>query len=148
MSFPGLDVVFRLAASAVEVLVEGTAAAVAEVGDDEAGIGAVAAGLDAGDDAADPAPVVGDVEEFLEAAHLPSPGIALKRAEVLSSRPPTVCWSERGRGPSRHHSPRTSRGPADRRSGCRRAAGPAASWRGSRRPGAGERRGSRRPSAA
>ena len=62
--------VFRLAAPAVEVLVEGTAVAVAEVGDDEAGIGAVAAGLDAGDDAADPAPAAGGVEELLEAADL------------------------------------------------------------------------------
>src|SRR5512132_1745902 len=66
--FPGLDVVFRLSAPAVEVLVQRAAVAVAEVGDDEAGIGAVAAGLDAGDDAADPAPAVGGVEEFLEAA--------------------------------------------------------------------------------
>src|SRR5512133_3335301 len=61
--------VFRLSAPAVAVLVQRSAAAVAEVGDDEAGIGAVAAGLDAGDDAADPAPAVGGIEEFLEAAH-------------------------------------------------------------------------------
>ena len=60
--------VFRLSAPAVEVLVQRSAVAVAEVGGDEAGIGAVAAGLDAGDDAADPAPAVGGVEEFLEAA--------------------------------------------------------------------------------
>jgi hypothetical protein len=68
MGFPGLDVVLRLAARAVEILVQRPAAAVAEVGDDEAGIGAVAAGLDTGDDAADPAPGLGGVEEFLEAA--------------------------------------------------------------------------------
>src|SRR5512132_1716855 len=48
--------VFRLSAPAVEVLVQRSAVA-------------VAAGLDAGDDAADPAPAVGGVEEFLEAAH-------------------------------------------------------------------------------
>src|SRR5512147_164578 len=72
VGFPSLNVIFRLAAPAVEVLVEGTAAAVAEGGDDEAGIGAVAAGLDAGDDAADPAPGVCGVEELLEAADLAS----------------------------------------------------------------------------
>jgi hypothetical protein len=38
VGFPGLDVVLGLAAPAVEVLVEGSAAAVGEVGDDEAGI--------------------------------------------------------------------------------------------------------------
>src|SRR5512132_902731 len=70
VGFPGLDVVFRLAAPAVEVLVEGTAAAVAEVGDDEADIGALAAGLDAGDDAADSPPTAGGVMELLEATHL------------------------------------------------------------------------------
>ena len=70
VGFPGLDVVFRLSAPAVEVLVQRTAVAVAEVGDDEAGIGAVAAGLDAGDDPADPAPAAGGVIEFLEAADL------------------------------------------------------------------------------
>ena len=64
MGFPGLDVVFRPAAPAVDVLVQRAAVAVAEVGDDEAGVGAVAAGLDAGDDAADPAPGLGGVEEI------------------------------------------------------------------------------------
>ena len=70
--------VFRLAAPAVEVLVEGTAVAVAEVGDDETGIGAVAAGLDARDDAADPAPAAGGVEELLEATDLLSGRIGLE----------------------------------------------------------------------
>src|SRR5512144_1732874 len=70
MSFPGLDVVFRLAAPAVELLVQRSATAMAEVGDDEAGIGAVGTGLDAGDDAADPAPATGGVMELLEAADL------------------------------------------------------------------------------
>src|SRR6266542_902358 len=70
MSFPGLDVVFRLAAPAVELLVQRSATAMAEVGDDEAGIGAVGTGLDAGDDAADPAPAAGGVMELLEAADL------------------------------------------------------------------------------
>src|SRR5512132_261365 len=70
MSFPGLDVVFRLSAPAVELLVQRSAVAVAEVGDDEAGIGAVGTGLEAGDDAADPAPAAGGVMELLEAADL------------------------------------------------------------------------------
>ena len=56
MGFPGLDVVFRLAAPAVEVLVQRPPVAVAEVGDDKAGIGALVTGLDASDDPADPAP--------------------------------------------------------------------------------------------
>ena len=62
---PRLDVVFRPPAPAVEVLVEGTAVAGGEVGDDEAGIGALAASLDPGDDAADPAPAAGGVVEML-----------------------------------------------------------------------------------
>src|SRR5512132_320476 len=78
MSFPGLDVVFRLAAPAVELLVQRLATAMAEVGDDEAGIGALAAGLDAGDDAADPAPAAGGVMELLEAADLAAARIGLE----------------------------------------------------------------------
>src|SRR5512132_2804761 len=79
--------VFRLAASAVEVLVQRSAVAVAEVGDDEAGVGAVAAGLDAGDDAADPAPGLGGVEEFLEAADLASGrrGLEARRGAFLEA---------------------------------------------------------------
>jgi hypothetical protein len=57
--------VFRLAAAAIEVLVQRSAAAVVEVGDDEAGIGAVAAGLNAGNDATDPAPGFGGIVEML-----------------------------------------------------------------------------------
>jgi hypothetical protein len=78
VGFPGLDVVFRAAAPAIEVLVEGTSAAVAEVGDDEAGIGALAAGLDAGDDPADPAPATGGVKELLETAHLAAARVGLE----------------------------------------------------------------------
>ena len=76
VSFPGLDVIFRLSAPAIEVLVEGTSAAEAEVGDDEAGIGAVAAGLDAGDGPADPAPAAGGVKELLETADLAAARVA------------------------------------------------------------------------
>ena len=84
VSFPGLDM-FPLARRR-RILVQRPAVAVAEVGDDEAGVGAVAAGLDAGDDAADPAPGLGGVEESLKRRTLPSLGSASKRAAVLSSR--------------------------------------------------------------
>ena len=70
----------------MEILVEGAAAAVAE---GEAGIGAVAAGLDGGDDAADPAPGVCGVEELLEAADLASTQIGLERARLSPSTTPT-----------------------------------------------------------
>src|SRR5512144_2932852 len=78
MGFPGFYVVFRLSTPAIEFLVQRPAVAVAEVGDDEAGVGAVAAGLDAGDDAADPAPGLGGVMEFLEATDLASARIGLE----------------------------------------------------------------------
>src|SRR4249919_2261975 len=87
MGFPGPDVVFRLAAPAVEILVQRAAVAVAEVGDDEAAFGAVAAGLDSGDDAADPAPGLGGVMEFLEAADLASArrGLEARRDAFLQA---------------------------------------------------------------
>lgn len=69
VGLPGLDVVLGLSATAVDVLIE-RAAATGEVGDDETGVGAVGSGLDTGDDALDPAPAGGPVEEFLEPAQL------------------------------------------------------------------------------
>src|SRR6266540_7128697 len=145
MSFPGLDVVFRLAAPAVELLVQRSATAMAEVGDDEAGIGAVGTGLDAGDDAADPAPAAGGVMELLEAADLArgrrgletAGGAFLEAADVALQG----AGRGRGRGRSRGRSPRTSRALPGRRSGCRRGRGspPAASWPGSRAPSGGEK---------
>src|SRR5512135_3765197 len=92
----------RLAASALEVLVEGTAAAVAEGGDDEAGIGAVAAGLDAGDDAADPAPGVCGVEELLEAADLASARIGLEAGHGARLHSADVTLPCGGRGEAEH----------------------------------------------
>jgi hypothetical protein len=69
MRLPRLDVVFHNAAAAIDVLVESASVAAGQVGDDEARVGSVGAGLDAGDDALDPAPARSAVEEFLEAAH-------------------------------------------------------------------------------
>src|SRR5665648_114894 len=70
MRLPGLDVIFSLAAPAVDILIEHTGVAGVEIGDDEACVGPVRAGFDAGDDALDAAPTRGPVEELLEAARL------------------------------------------------------------------------------
>src|SRR5271157_2198748 len=70
MSLEGLDVVFGLAAPAVDLLIEGASAASGEIGDDEARIGAFLARLDASDDPLDAAPACRGVEELLEAADL------------------------------------------------------------------------------
>ena len=70
MRLPGLDVVLGRAAPAVDILVERLGLSTGEVGDDEAGVGALIADLDAGDDALDPAPTGGAVEELLEAPDL------------------------------------------------------------------------------
>src|ERR1700688_3443250 len=70
MRLPGLDVVFLLAAPAVDMLVKYTGIADLQVGDNEACVGPVRAGLDAGYDPLDAAPARGPVEELLEAARL------------------------------------------------------------------------------
>src|SRR3977135_3814640 len=70
MRLPGLDVVFRLAAPAVDILVKYTDVADLQAGDEEACVGPFHAGLHAGDDPLDAAPAGGPVEELLEAAHL------------------------------------------------------------------------------
>ena len=67
---PRLDVVLGLTAGAVEPLVEVLGAAAFQVGDDEAGVGSLGPGLDAGDDALDPAPALSGIVELREAAHL------------------------------------------------------------------------------
>src|SRR3954452_22128327 len=93
MGFPGLDVIFRLAAGAIDVLVDGAAAHLVETGDDEAGIDALGPGLDAGDDALNTVPACGAIVEFLEAAQLLTtrPGGArgrarFQRGDVLAQR--------------------------------------------------------------
>ena len=65
---PRLDVVFSLAAGAVEPLVKVLGAAAFKVGDNKAGIGSFGPGFDAGDDALDPAPAAGGILELGEAA--------------------------------------------------------------------------------
>jgi len=56
-------------APAVDFLVERLRPAAFEVGDDEAGVSALWADFDAGDDALGSAPAGGSVEELLEAPH-------------------------------------------------------------------------------
>ena len=70
MGLEGFDVVLGLAASAIEVFVQHAGVAGFQVGDDEAGVGALRADFDAGDDPLDPAPALRAVIEFLEAAQL------------------------------------------------------------------------------
>src|ERR1700681_1584143 len=68
MCLPGFDVVFRLATSAVDILVENASVADFQIGDDEACVG-FGANLDAGDDALNAAPTRGAIVKLLEAAH-------------------------------------------------------------------------------
>ena len=102
MRLPGLDVVLGRAAPAVDILVERLGLSTGEVGDDEAGVGALIADLDAGDDALDPAPTGGAVEELLEAPDLACLSPTLRSAP--SCRPPGrrhACagsWWAPGRG--------------------------------------------------
>src|ERR1035437_5821968 len=70
MRLPGFDVIFGLAAPAVDILIEHAGIALLEIGDDEACVGPFRANLDAGDDALDAAPALGPVIKLLEAAHL------------------------------------------------------------------------------
>ena len=81
MRLPGLDVVLGRAAPAVDILVERLGLSTGEVGDDEAGIGALVADLDPGDDALDPAPTGGPVDELLE-----PPDLARFRRRFEASR--------------------------------------------------------------
>src|SRR5271166_3162609 len=70
MGLPGLDMVFGLAAPAIDILVEPASVAFAQIGDDEAGVRSFRARFDAGDDPLDPAPALRAVEEFLETTKL------------------------------------------------------------------------------
>src|SRR4051812_48917417 len=84
MGLPGLDVVLSLAASAVDILVDGASTEAVEAGDDEACVDALRPSLDAGDDALDAVPACGAIVEFLEPAQLlaASLGSALDRARL------------------------------------------------------------------
>src|SRR5271166_582972 len=66
VALPRLDVVLGLAAGAVQRLVKPLGAAAGKICHDEAGVAALGARLDAGDDALDPAPALGGVIELLE----------------------------------------------------------------------------------
>ena len=77
--------VLGLAAAAVEILVQRARCAAGEVGDDKARIGALGAGLDAGDDALNPAPACGAIVELLVAPQLvcaAGGGLAVRRAAL------------------------------------------------------------------
>ena len=84
MGLPRLDVVLRLAAGAIDVLVDGAAGTAVEAGDDEAGVDALRPGFDAGDDAFDAVPARGAVVEFLEPPQLspPARGEARRRCSA------------------------------------------------------------------
>src|ERR1700674_2294305 len=71
MRLPGLDLVFRLTAPAVDILVKDTGVADLQISDDEACVGPVRSDFDAGADPLDAAPARGPVEELLAAPRLP-----------------------------------------------------------------------------
>jgi hypothetical protein len=104
MRLPRLDVVLRLAAGAIDILVNRAAGQPAEAGDDEPRIGALRPGLNASDDALHPVPACGTVMETWNSLNrrsmLPSVTVAA-RAAVLSSRLRTCLRSvELGATPS------------------------------------------------
>src|SRR5919112_4390193 len=70
MRLPALYVIFRLAAGAIEFLIEPPPPAVAQTGDNEAGVRPLRPDLDARNDPLGPAPASGGVIEFLEAPNL------------------------------------------------------------------------------
>src|SRR6478672_9651622 len=119
MGLPGLDMVFDLAAPAIEILVEPASVAFAQIGDDEAGVRSFRARFDAGDDPLDPAPALRAIEKFLETTPRNSPSCWLRdlRHGGAMSR------LARCRGYNRGHWRDTNREPRDRNSGCRPAAG-------------------------
>src|SRR6202140_4899855 len=98
MRLPGLDVIFGLAAPAINILVEHTGVALLEIGDNEACVGPVRSHLDAGDDTLDAAPALGPVIELLEAAHLALLRrglVARHRAGLQALDMPTQCRGRR-----------------------------------------------------
>src|SRR5450755_4716139 len=70
MRLPGFDVIFRLAAPAITILVEPAGVALHQIGDDEARVGPLRAGLEAGDNALDAAPARGPVVKLFVTARL------------------------------------------------------------------------------
>src|SRR4051812_25666993 len=78
MGLPGFDVIFGLAAPAIELLVEPAGRPFLEIGHDEARVGTLLAHLDASDDTLDAGPAFGAVVKFLEAACLAVVGRGLE----------------------------------------------------------------------
>src|SRR5271165_6312570 len=70
MRLPGFDMIFGLAAPAIDVFVEHASVAFVQIGDDEARVRSFRARFDAGDDPLDPAPALRAVEELLETTKL------------------------------------------------------------------------------
>src|SRR5271165_627753 len=70
MRLPGFDMIFGLAAPAIDVFVEHASVAFVQIGDDEARVRSFRARFDAGDDPLDPAPALRAIEELLETTKL------------------------------------------------------------------------------
>src|ERR1035438_6606782 len=68
MRLPCFDVILRLAAGAIDILIDGAAGDAVETGDDEAGVDAQRPRLDAGDNPLDTVPTRRTIVEFLEPA--------------------------------------------------------------------------------
>src|SRR4051812_7764678 len=67
---PRLDVIFRVAAPAIDLVIEHAGVSGPQARDDEAGVCSVGPGLNASDDALDPAPAGGAVIKLRVTAHL------------------------------------------------------------------------------
>lgn len=102
MTLPRLDMVFGLTAPAVDVLVDPARGAVRQLGDDEARVGTLRPGLNAGDDALDARPARGAIMEFLVAPEflgtrctsVPAGGTGFQRLDMPAQR--------RGAGDAKH----------------------------------------------
>lgn len=68
MCFPRIDVVFRLTAPTIDILIKRVGVAAVQIGDDEARVGSIRANFDARDDPLEAAPTLGRVVERLKAS--------------------------------------------------------------------------------
>src|SRR5271157_4731124 len=101
MRLEGFDVVFGLAAPAIDLFIEQASVSLVQIGDDEARVGPFGANLDAGDDALDAAPAFGAVEELLEAAYFAVSRRGLEarhRAGLEGFNVPAQCRGRRAAG--------------------------------------------------
>ena len=142
--FPGLDVIFSLAAPAVAILIEHTGVVGLEFVDVEACVRPVRAGFDVGDDPFDAAPACGPAAPRSGApcCFWAWPQRVLSCWLRDRRYAGAMSWSRRHSGHNPCHSPGTRREPRDCNSDCRRAVGfrSSASWRGLCATGAGGRR--------